>query len=201
MESSATQRIEAYLEKLPGGIHAFPSTQVKFSVVALWMEGHDREALARVLPNEVLPLLESGFPISRWVSEVHATCIYLGLRELFFPDDDAFVEDALERNRALLLKPMYKILVRLLSPERAAKGTSMAFSQMHRGVMLEVEPLSDSWMVRLHHPTNIVPELLGRCYATAIRAALEVKGYQDVTANPVTLEPDRATIRVQFASP
>ena len=201
MLSSATARIEQYLEKLPGGIHAFPTAQVKYAVVGLWIEGHDLEALAEVLPHEVRPLLEPGFPISRWVSEVHATCIYLALRELFFPSDEAFVADALERNRALLLKPIYKILVRLLSPSRAAKGTSMAFSQMHRGVTLEVEPLADSWVVTLHHPANLVPELLGRCYATAVRGALEVKGYTGVTAEPTALEPDLTTIRVQFASP
>ena len=199
MASSATTRIEEYLAKLPGGVHAFPDTRVKYSVVGLWMDGHDREPLAEALPPEVRPLLEPGFPVSRWVTEVHATCIYLALRELFFPSDDAFVADALERNRALLQKPMYKVLLRLFSPERAAKGTAVAFSQMHRGVTLEVEALADAWIVRLRHPPNIVPELLGRCYATAVRGALEVKGYAGVTAEPIAFEEELTAIRVLLA--
>lgn len=191
-------RVQAYVDALPGGIDAYPDVVVKYSIVETWLEGHDRGALRDVLPDEVHPLLEDGVPVTRWVPEVHATCIYLALRELFFPSDDTFVTDALHRNIRLLEKPMYKILLRVLTPTRAAKGTALAFSQMHRGLKLAVDPQPEAWLVTLTHPPALVPELLGRCYATALRAALEVKGYDGVFSRPVSLKPECSTFRVSF---
>lgn len=103
----------------------------------------------------------------------HAPTIYLGLRERFFSSDDAFVDDALKRNHALLNKPMYRILIRLLTRSRAAKGASVAYSQRHRGTELTVTSRTGHWEVNIKHPPHLVPPILGRCYATAMRAALE----------------------------
>jgi len=191
-------RVTAYLDRLPGRIDAFPDAEVKYSVVATWLEGHDVANLVECLPTEVHPLLQREFPVTRWISEVHATTIYLGLRERFFSTDDAFVADALERNHALLGKPMYRILMRLLSRSRAAKGASVTYSQMHRGTELVVIEGDGHWKVSLEHPSHLVPPLLGRCYATAMRAALEVKGYQKVYCKPIAFEPERTHIQVRF---
>ena len=191
-------RVTAYLDQLPGRIDAFPEAEVKYSVVATWLEGQDAAALVDCLPTEVHPLLEREFPVTQWISEVHATTIYLGLRERFFTSDDAFVADALGRNRTLLNKPMYRILMRLLSRNRAAKGASVAYSQMHRGTELSVVSNDAHWEVSIVHPPHWGPPLLGRCYATALRAALEVKGYQDVYCKPVSFEPECTQLSVQF---
>ncbi len=191
-------RVAAYLDRLPGGIVAFPEAEVKYSVVATWLEGQDSASLVDCLPGAVHPLLQRGFPVTRWISEVHATTIYLGLRERFFSSDDAFVADALQRNRALLDKPMYRILLRLLSRSRAAKGASVAYTQMHRGTELIVIAKDDYWEVTLEHPPHLVPPLLGRCYATAMRAALEVKAYQNVYCKPIAFDPERTLLQVRF---
>lgn len=198
MPSSTNARVQDYLDALPGGCDAHSEAVVKFSILDTWLEGHDRGALRDVLPKPVHWLLEPGVPVTRWVPEVHATCIYLALRELYFPSDDTFVADALQRNIRLLEKPMYKVLMRFLTPTRAAQGTALAFSQMHRGLELSVDPQADAWFVTLKHPPHLVPELLGRCYATALRAALEVKGYTGVFSRPVSLEPEVSTFRVSF---
>lgn len=198
MNDAAKARVHAYLKRLPGGIDAYPDAQVKYSIVRAWLEGQDLEALAEILPAPVLPLVERGVPITRWVPEVHATTIYLSLRELFFSSDDAFVEDALDRNLQLLEKPMYRILMRVISRDRAAKGTALAFSQMHRGTEIDVESDGEGWLVVLRHPPYMIPELIGRCYATALRAALEVKGFRNVRAAPIRLEPELTRIRVRF---
>lgn len=191
-------RVTAYLDQLPGRIDAFPEAEVKYSVVATWLEGQDAATLVDCLPTEVHPLLQREFPVTQWISEVHATTIYFGLRERFFSSDDAFVADALERNRTLLNKPMYRILMRLLSRNRAAKGASVAYSQMHRGTELSVVSTDGHWEVSIVHPPHLVPPLLGRCYATALRAALEVKGYKNVYCKPVSFEPECTRLNVRF---
>ena len=198
MAVTVLPRVTAYLDQLPGRIDAFPDAEVKYSVVATWLEGHDAATLVDSLPTEVHPLLERDFPVSRWISEVHATTVYLGLRERFFASDDAFVADALERNRTLLRKPMYRILMRLLTRSRAAKGASVAYSQMHRGTKLIAVSEDERWDVEIEHPPHLVPPILGRCYATAMRAALEVKGYQNVYCKPIAFEPERTHIQVRL---
>lgn len=198
MAVAVLPRVTAYLDQLPGRIDAFPEAEVKYSVVATWLKGQDAAGLVDCLPTEVHPLLEREFPVTQWISEVHATTIYFGLRERFFSSDDAFVADALERNRTLLNKPMYRILMRLLSRSRAAKGASVAYSQMHRGTELSVVSNDGHWEVSIVHPPHLVPPLLGRCYATALRAALEVKGYQNVYCKPISFEPECTQLSVQF---
>ncbi len=198
MAVAVLPRVTAYLDQLPGRVDAFPDAEVKYSVVATWLDGHDASELVDCLPIAVHPLLQREFPVTQWISEVHATTIYLGLRERFFSSDDAFVADALERNHALLNKPMYRILMRLLSRSRAAKGASLAYSQMHRGTELIVVAGDNHWEVNLEHPPHLVPPLLGRCYATAMRAALEVKGYHKVHCEPLAFEAERTLIHVRF---
>ncbi|MGH1342406.1 MAG: hypothetical protein ACRBN8_12680 [Nannocystales bacterium] len=198
MAASVLPRVAAYLDQLPGGIDAFPEAEVKYSVVATWLEGHDATALVSSLPDAVHPLLQREFPVTRWVPEVHATMVYLGLRERFFESDDAFVADALERNRTLVNKPMYRILLGLLSKSRAVKGASVTYSQLHRGTELIVVGGDDHWEVYIVHPPHLVPPILGRCYATAMRAALEVKGYENVYCKPIAFEPERTHLQVRF---
>lgn len=195
---SSIARIDDYLGKLPGGVHAYPTAQVKFSIIETWIDGHDVRKLATAVPEAVRGILTDNLPVTRWVSEVHATTIYLALRELFFRSDDAFVADALQRNARLLTRPMYRILLHMVSAERAAKGAAIAFSQMHRGISLEVDPKGDRWTVSLHHPAHLVPELLARCYATALRAALEVKGYDSVQSTLLTADPALTEFEVRL---
>lgn len=192
------ERIENYLARLPGRIDSHPDAQVKYSIIETWVDGHDLARLVEAVPPPVRPMLEHGFPVTRWVPEVHATTVYLALRELFFPSDDAFVADAHERNVQLLSKPMYRILMRFIGPDRAAKGAALAFSQMHRGVNLDVDSVDGAWVVRIDHPPHLVPELLCRCYATAVRAVLELKGYAGVRSKLTELRPERTTILVEY---
>ncbi len=198
MDVDVLPRVTAYLDLLPGRIDAFPEAEVKYSVVATWLEGHDAASLVDCLPTEVHPLLEREFPVTRWIAEVHATTVYLGLRERFFSSDDAFVADALERNRILLSKPMYRILMRLLSRDSAAKGASLAYSQMHRGTELSVTSEDNQWEVSMKHPPHLVPPIIGRCYATAMRAVLESKGFNNVQSKLISFEAECTLLHVQF---
>jgi hypothetical protein len=173
---SLTERVQAYLDSIPGGLGGHPDAQVKASVLLAWVEQHDVTTLKERLPPPLHMYLDGGFPVSRWVPEVHAMTIYLTLREAFFISDGAFVEDAFERNRALFTRPMYRVLSRMLTAMRLAQGAALFYGQLHRGTTLDIQTGASTWLVSLRHPEFLIPELIGRCLGTAFRAALTLKG-------------------------
>lgn len=191
-------RVVDYLARLPDGLDSYPAAQVKNSVVRAWIAEHDTKALAAAVPETVRPLCTGELMVTRWVPEVHATAVYLTLRELFFDSDAAFVLDAHARNRALLSGRLYRMLVRLLSVERIGKTTRLLYSQMHRGTDLSVDVTDFPWRCWLRYPHALVPELLGHCYATAIGAAVELSGMHRVEVETVSVSDTELRLAVSF---
>ncbi len=198
MSQDGLDRVQEYLAKLPDGLESYPRAQVKNSVVRAWIDGHDWGALEAAVPAAVRPLCRGDLAVTKWVSEVHATVVYLTLRELFFADDDAFVRDAHERNRKLLSGPMYRMLVNLLSTRRIAKGCRPAFGLMHRGVVTDVDVAPWPWVWTLRYPAHLVPEVLGRCYGTVIVTALELSGKREVSVSRLDETPTQLRLAVEF---
>ncbi len=190
--------VEAYLDRLPSGLDSHPGYQVKMGVVETWADGHDAAELKAALPD---PPRTGLFHkrVTGWVSEVHATVVYLTVRELFFDSDDAYVAAALEKNRSLLARPIYRAAGRLFTPQRLMKTGSMVFGLMHRGI--EAGPTEDAsgrlgWLMKF--PEHLVPELIARCYATALVAALGIGGARRPTARVVEFSPTQIHFAVDF---
>ncbi len=198
MEDSPIACVQAYLDSIPGRLAGYPETLVKYSVLDTWLEGHDLTALALQMPGSLHYLFEPGFPVSKWVPEVHAMVTYLTQRELFFDSDDAFVADALERNIKLFRRPIYRVLVRLISMSLAAQGPARVYSQMHRGTELAVIAAPNAWTVKLTHPPHLIPALLARCYGTAMRAAILEKGGTNVEVVSLSTTPEQMVHEIRF---
>lgn len=190
--------VETYLASVPGGLDAYPDHLVKASVVDAWIAGHDREHIAASLPAAVRDRSLSRH-VSEWIPEVHATAVYLAVRALFFPSDDAYVDAAYGKNRALFERPIYRAALRLLTRARIAKSVAALFGLWHRG--LEASATDDepgTIMVRLGYPENLVPKLIARCYVTAIQAALQRRGEQPPEVELQVFEPTRALLAVAW---
>lgn len=174
--------VEAYLDRLPSGLDSYPGHQVKMGVVQTWVDGHDLAGIRAALPES----LQTGLldqRVTGWVSEVHATVVYLTVRELFFDSDEAYVGAALEKNRTLLSRSIYRAASRLLTPQRLVKTGSLVFGLMHRGIETGPAPFEGKgvgWVMEF--PEHLVPELIARCYATALVAAMGIGGVRHPTA-------------------
>ena len=198
MGKGLSPRVLEYLDQLPEGIHSYPGALVKNSVVRAWVEGHDIERLAATLPEALVPLVRKQVAITSWAPEVHAMIIYLQARELFFEDDDSYVRDAKERNRKLLSGPLYRVVLSLLSAERIGKTSRRVFNLMHRGTELTVDVKRWPWVWRAEFPAYLVPQIMGRCYTTAVVASLELNGQEGVDAHLVDLTPTTLEFSVTF---
>ncbi|MFK8004163.1 MAG: hypothetical protein AB8H86_31650 [Polyangiales bacterium] len=177
MSTELTHSSSDYLESIEGGLDAYGEYRVKAAVLRGMIQGHDREALTTALPIRLRPLTDPSLPATMWVPEVHATVLYLTCRDLFFASEDAFVADVLQRNLRLLDGRIYRNLVRLFAPQRIANvGRSVFNTLLHDGLkVVSVDGTPLLW--KLSYPDHLVPKVIGRCYGTAIVAALKTAGH------------------------
>lgn len=168
--------LEAYLCRLPDGLDSYPDCVVKGSVVREFLEGHDMTRLRARLPAPLGELATPGSAVvTRWLPEVHFHAAMLAVTELFFDSDEAFIEDAYQRNRRLLAGPLYRMLTKFLSVDRIGSMGRMVFHQLHRGIELEYRA-GDPARWALHYPPHLLPELVARCYAGVSTLAIELGG-------------------------
>jgi hypothetical protein len=134
-----------------------------------------------------------------WVPEVHATVIYLAIRELHFQDDAAFLEHARRCNRAVLETPANRLLLWAASPRAILRGTSLRWGSLHRGSTLEARtPDERSAELTLRFPPCLLPEIILRGNGEGISVALEGAGARDVKVDLYAMEPSRAVFRARW---
>lgn len=169
--------LDEYLAALPRGLDSFADHVQKAAVVRHFTGGLELLAHADRLPAPLAAIVRDPPPVTAWVPEVHATALLTALRDLFFTDDESFFRYAYDTNRRLLESAFYRILFKLISPQRVLRGAESRWSQMHRGMQLSVTRRGDREAdVRLVYPPGLLPDVIATAYGTAFRAAVEVAG-------------------------
>jgi hypothetical protein len=191
--------VEDYLAAVPGGIDGYPECLHRGEALAQWIEHSPTAGLPEQLPARAAALLRRDGGMANWVPEVHATVIYLAIRELHFRDDAAFVEHARRCNRAVLETPANRLLLWAGSPRAILRGTSLRWGSLHRGSTLEARtPDERSAELTLGFPPRLLPEIVLRGNGAGIGVALEGAGARDVEVDLHAMEPSRAVFRVRW---
>ena len=197
MRSLAT--VEKCLSALPGGIDAYPECVHKGDPLALCLERSETSGLAERLPREVTGLLTEGTRTPTWVPEVHATVLYLAIREAKFVDDEAFVAHARTRNREVLDTPTNRLVFWVASPRAILRGAGLRWGSLHRGTSVDVRLMSEtSAQTTLTYPPRLFPETVLRGTATGFSAALENAGARDVVLDVHSVSETRATFSAEW---
>ena len=185
--------VESYLASLPGGLDAYPESAHKGETLGLWLRRSPTRGLAERLPAPLAPLLAEGATMPAWVPEVHATSLYLAIREAHFADDEAFVAHAYACNRAVLDTPTNRVLFWVAAPRAILRAAALRWNALHRGSSLDVRIRNDtSAEVAMTFPAGLFPEIVLRGTATGFAAALENAGARDVLMTLDGLTPTRA---------
>lgn len=198
MSNKLTKSAEDYLRSV-GGLSAHGGFRVKAAVLRGMIQRHDRRRLNDALPGSLHPLTSPSLPATIWVSEVQATVIYLTCLDVFFDSDEAFLADILERNRQVLDSRLYRGLTKFFTPGRIAKMGSMVFNTLHHDGLRMVSADGTPFLWELRYAPYLVPEILGRCYATAIVAAMKSAGHA-TTSEVVSYGPRKTLIQVSLVS-
>lgn len=191
--------VEDYLAAIPGGIDSYPECLHRGEPLAQWIEHSPTAGLPERLPAPAAALLRRDRRIPNWVPEVHATVIYLAIRELHFRDDAAFLEHARLCNRAVLETPANRLLLWAASPRAILRGTSLRWGSLHRGSTLEARtPDERSAVLTLTFPRGLLPEIVLRGNGAGIGVALEGAGARDVEVDLHVMEPSRAVFHARW---
>jgi hypothetical protein len=174
-DATAGPSFTRYVAAVPGGLDAYPTAQAKGSLVRIFLLGQPRELLSQ-LPGPLQPLVADPPIESDWIPEAHFCALFHGLSEVLGykrPQRSAWIR---ERNRSLFSGPLYRLLMTVVSPERALRESARRWAVFHRGTDLAFDGFSDDGArVTLTYPSELFDpfmlEALGEAFAAALEAA------------------------------
>ncbi|MGH7440305.1 MAG: hypothetical protein ACRENE_31820 [Polyangiaceae bacterium] len=189
-----TGLIENYLASIPGGIDGYPECMHKGEPLGVWLAGSPLAGLSERVPAPVAELLREPTNLPVWVPEVHATVIYLAMREVHFVTDAAFLQHAENVNRGVLETPLNRFLFWVASPRAILRGGSVRWGSLHKGSTIEIRKLlEDSARLTLRFPPNLLPEIIALGNGTGFKVALEASGAHDVHITMRSFDSTHAT--------
>lgn len=183
--TGAMTRIERYVASLPAGFASHPQCQHKFATIRDYVVGTPLLERLDVLPPHLAEMLRNPPPVTAWISEVDANCIFLGVREAGFRTDDEYYAFSAERSRQLMSRAMYRLMFALITPRRVVKGAAWKWTQFHRGTTMTgtLDDDSRGGTLEVRFPAGLMSPIAAGGYAGALRAAFGMS-----TSAPVSLE-------------
>ena len=187
--------VQSYLEQLPLGVASHPECEAKASVLRNALASRSLAHVLDELPAPVRELVVDPPPVSAWVREVHALVAMVAIRDVHFPAGPVglseYEEWTHQRNRELLLRPLYRALFLVLSPDRLLDGMQKRWHHFRRGTSIElIERERGRATVRIRFPSNLYEETVFVGLRGALRAALEAAG-----AHAIEIETENAGVR------
>lgn len=177
--------VRGYVERLPDGLASYPECTAKAALLRDILDSRPLDATADDIPEALRMTIASPPPVSSWIPEVHFVASSLAIYGRYFGGDDlqGFDEWICARNSALFRKPLYRVLIALMSPERLLVGASKRWGAFHRGTTLTLlQHTPTSALVRLEFPPHLFGDELMRGFAAGMRAAAIVAGGRDVVS-------------------
>ena len=189
-----------YLRGLPGGAASHPSCTVHSEVFGGVVRKLDEVLAATPWPDDLQPLRPGEG--STWLPEVH-----MQLLSLFLADqmgEDAYLEWVYEDSSRIYQRPVFRHLMKLVSPTLMVMGASSRWSAMHRGTVLTASPVSRegeriTTMGKLVTPPGLFPPLYARALCLGFKAAIDGARGTEVRVELATTEPTLLEFRVSWA--
>lgn len=192
--------MERYISSLPGGLDAYPEHLQKATVVQQFATEMPSAKLIGQLPPALEPLIMPNLSPSSWVSEVKANALLMAVRDVCYADDDSFVAAAMRANRRLLTGPIYRVLMKVISPSFMVKNCGSRWAMFHQGIHLVPSMESkQSARMTITFPVGLVPQLIIRAYATAFQVSIEAAGAKNATSKIVSHDLVHSTFEVHWS--
>ena len=183
-----------YLHGLPHGLASYPEVQQKASVARNMLESLPERMDADGLPAPIAKLVEDPPPPSVWIPEAHGLGALLAIRDLF-ADDEQFLAHVRQATVALLSSPMYRMMMRLMSPRFLFQAGARSWGKFHHGIEMEMlDVTGSSASLHLNYRPGLVDQLLARAFAMAFEVALSLSGSDGVEVVVKHWSADQASI-------
>ncbi len=172
-ETAAGPSFERYVRGLPGGLAAYPPSVAKGSLVRTFLEGQSADVLRR-LPAPLQHLVSDPPIDSDWIPEAQFCALLHALGEARDLPDPELLAWIRARNRTLFSGPLYRLLMTVISPERALRQAANRWGVFHRGSTLSFDGFADDGArVTLAFSPGLFDPFMQRALGEAFAAALE----------------------------
>ncbi len=154
------------------------------------------------LPSQVAELIWDPPPPTVKVPTPFAMGVFMALYDSLCVSEPDYETLNYEAAVAMYSRPMYRILMHSVSPERVLRTASDRWSKFHEGVALEMnESGAGHAAMTLHFPAPLYDGLLCRGWVGSFRAAAEAAGATDVDARLVGTAPTSARYDLRWQLP
>ena len=199
MGSIRFPRALTYLETLPGGIAAHPECRTTADYSIMIREEFPQLARDPDLPLTVRQALRAPWREGEWMSEVAANTLVLLVRDRIHQDDIAFAEWTFEFSRQLFKRPMYRLLMHVLSPHLVLMGAAHRWEKFHIGSHLKSSGVKSSAKLRLTYPPNLFATTNLLSLSAAYQAAAACAGAKNVQGSAREVSPGEAAFEIRWA--
>ena len=162
-------RLARYLAQLPEGLGSFPDSGMKASVFRSVLDFS--EAVLTGLPPTLQSLVDDAPPSTSWIPQCQGLALVIAsveAQQLQGEAEGAWVRSASAR---LFESPMYRFLMRVVTPALLYKGAQMRWSAFFRGSEL-VSVLGDRTAeITLVCPASLFTHDLAIIFTDVLRAA------------------------------
>ncbi len=183
--------LESYVASLPDGPRSFPRCRVKqdaFEIIARETEAAAPEAY-RALVRDWLPHGATG----GWMPEVYANCLTLLFREKVHDSDESCLAAFRRNNQSLFEKPVYRVIMFVLSPTLAIMGAEKRWGTFRQGTALRAKNLRKDGPdrrtaeIHLDYPPGLHQGFHLKMIGTGLESAARAAGARDLS---MELQPE-----------
>lgn len=192
-------RAVAHLERLPAGIESHPDATCVADVLDVLLEDFPQFRRPPGVSARVQEWLDQEYTSGMWVPEMRIVTTQLMARDLYFRDDEHFVAWSHDMSVRVFKKPLYRMLMYVLSPTLVLMGAQKRWSRFRRGSTMSGRPHEDgSYTLAVDHPDGIYSPMLLDGLGASYQAALEAAGAKNVDVAVVASEPTRSEWRLTW---
>jgi hypothetical protein len=157
---------------LPNGLESYPSCQVRADVAAEILRLFPEILQHPGISPEVVATIQASLAKKDWMPDVQGVVARLLVRDIACTTDQEYLDWSYRVASDLFKRPIFKVLMYVLSPTLVLLGTEKRWGTFRRGTMLKSRVRDNSAITELAFPENLYTPVVLLGFGEAFRASL-----------------------------
>jgi hypothetical protein len=191
-DSQLFPRTAAYVAALPGGLDAYPRCRVRTAVTKESTLEFPQVLEHPGIEPEMRARIKASMNQGEWMPETIGTAVRLLIRDVVFDNDQDYFEWYFRVAEKLFTKPLFKVLMYVVSPTLVMLGASKRWSAFREGSAMTAKVEQGKAVIELKFPENLYPEIALVGLGEVIRASVTAARARNVESRLVEATSTRA---------
>jgi hypothetical protein len=185
-------RTAEYVDALPDGMASYAECRVRTDVSNEVFRRFPQVLEHLGISPEMVSLLRETSRGDDWMPDVHGVLARLLVRDSICESDQQFSEWSYDVAGAVFKRPLFRVLMYVLSPTLVLMGAGRRWAAFRRGTTLTAEVRGNGGMVELRYPDKLYTPLILEGFVAAFRASLVAARAVETRIELVESLPGRA---------